>query len=99
MENSYSSFHQVVSQGGGHGLLAHYYGNSLIRALEQVYPEYHWQPWKFSKAPQRFWKDNRNEIEYFHWITQKLNISKLEDWYEISVKQVFCVGGTIYSSI
>ncbi len=39
---------QQVIQCGGGGLLNHYNG-SLVQALQMVYPEYEWIPWKSSR--------------------------------------------------
>src|SRR3989338_8200980 len=39
-------------------LLNHYYNGSLIKLLQDTYPNYEWLPWKFeSKVNQGFWKD------------------------------------------
>lgn len=42
---------------GGNGLL-HVYGRSLLKVLKLVFPDYHWLPWKFKKAPQRYETEN-----------------------------------------
>ena len=42
------SIKQILDLPGGHAVMKKY-ANSLIYALQRVYPEYNWQPWK-SKA-------------------------------------------------
>ncbi len=61
-------------------LVHHYYGNSLILALQSVYPEYQWQPWKFNKVPSGWWEDESNAIQYIEWLTDQIDdIDQLRD--------------------
>ena len=63
-----------------------YYKNSHINLIKSVYPDYKWLPWKFNHVPRGYWKDENNIKEYMNWLSQKLNIKTMEDWYKISQK-------------
>ena len=63
------------------------YHNGSIRALiTDTYPEYPWLPWKFEQAPKAFWNDINNIKNYVYWLSNQLNIKKMEDWYKVTHK-------------
>ena len=63
-----------------------YYKNSHINLIKSVYPDYKWLPWKFNHVPRGYWKDENNIKEYMNWLSQKLNIKSMEDWYNVTQK-------------
>jgi hypothetical protein len=60
--------------------------NSVVKVLEQVFPEYKWLPWKFknSHVTPGFWDIPSNQKQFVDWLAEKLNIKQFEDWYRIS---------------
>jgi hypothetical protein len=62
--------------------------NSVSSALVAVYPEHHWQRWKFDKAPQGFWKSQAQSsdvaaaMEFLEDAAKQLKLSSLEDWFD-----------------
>jgi len=46
------------------GLLKNYDG-SLIKALQSIYSEHRWRPWKFLSVSHGFWNDRRNQRLFF----------------------------------
>jgi hypothetical protein len=48
-------------------------------ALETVYGEYQWIPYKFTLG-HGYWTDISNQKEYFEYVAQKFNIQQPEDW-------------------
>jgi hypothetical protein len=50
-----------------------------------VYSEFKWNPWKFTTANKHFWDDERNVVNYLKEIAAELNITKLNDWYEVFI--------------
>ena len=64
-----------------------YYNNSYINLITSFYPNYQWLPWKFSQIPKGFWNDENNVKNYMNWLSEKLNIKTMEDWYKVT-KQV-----------
>jgi len=94
---------QVLELPGGHSLLKHKFGSSLLTALSDAFPEHKWVPWRFSKSPAGLWKlqltsvmtasalDNRRA--FFKWLGEKLGVKRLEDWYHISFDEIVQNGG------
>jgi len=82
---------------GGSGLLD-YYGNSLRRALSDIYPEHNWLEWGFSKTT-NFYGEIENVKRYVFWLEKQFNISKLDDWYNVSTHRIRHFGGSHVLSI
>jgi len=57
---------------------------TLISVLREYMPNYNWLPWKFNVAPMGYWKDEENQLEYLEWLSGKIGIEKLEDWFKIN---------------
>ena len=36
------------------------------------------------KVPNGYWKVKENQLQYMNWLSQKLNIKTMEDWYNVS---------------
>jgi hypothetical protein len=68
---------------GGKGLLKHYNG-SHIRALQNIYKELEWFSWHFQSVGKKFWNQEKNVLAYMTWVSSKLGITQLDDWYSIS---------------
>ncbi len=83
----------VLKDKKAQSLLIKYYQSSLYKALESIYPHYHWKPWYFSRVPQGFWKDKLNQEEYLQWLANELNIRKRSDWENIKLTDVHNNGG------
>jgi len=60
----------------------------LSHALEILFPEYSWQPWRFSKTPQGFWANDTNVRKYLIWLAEELRLSTMNDWNQVSHAQV-----------
>jgi hypothetical protein len=73
-----------VIHGSGGSLLNHYYNNSLYNALQQLYPEHMWLPWRFDKAPKGLWADVNNQRKFFDNLAITMKINNMEDWYNVS---------------
>src|SRR4051794_14645227 len=76
------SIHDLLPYGAG-GLIQWRYQNSLTRALEAVYPEYEWHPWRFQHAPLHFWSDTHNHRWFFDWLGAHLEFEQRSDWYRL----------------
>ena len=77
---------KVVERGGGDILKL--YGNSLLKALQNIFPDHHWKLWRFDQVSKELWEDVKNHREYFDWVGKELGVQKLEDWYQIQTKQL-----------
>jgi len=60
------------------------FGGSAILFLEYFFPDYDWIPWKFYRVGNNFWDKQQNIDRYIEWLSKKLNIKKMEDWYDIT---------------
>ncbi len=53
-----------ITKHGGAGLLQYYYGGSLIKALQTVYPEHSWKHWRFTKPHNVATGSNFSKVQY-----------------------------------
>ncbi|MFA9480132.1 hypothetical protein ACERK3_17815 [Phycisphaerales bacterium AB-hyl4] len=68
---------------GGTGLLAIYYRNSPMAALEEYKPRIRWRHWNFRATPQGYWHDPENRKRYMRWLGKQLGYRKPEHWYQL----------------
>ena len=54
--------------------------------LAHLYPEQQWLPWKFSTVHKSLWEDKDMVNKYINWLSQKLNIKLMDDWYRVSLQ-------------
>ena len=92
MDDWYNVTEEDIHKHGGGGLLNDYYNNSPSKALQSVYPEHNWMPWKFGQAPKGFREkllhDPEEKKKLLHWLSDKLSIRELDDWYRVSLNQI-----------
>ena len=77
-----------IRENGGHGLL-HFYNGSLFRALKTIYPNNEWN--EHNKRGNN--RELAQQRKILNEISIKLNIKKIEDWYEISTNEIIENGG------
>ena len=72
-------------------ILGTYYSGSITKALQRIYVEHNWKIWRFENhtAPKGFWENITNQKELFDYIAFKLEIKRMEDWYNISSSQAY----------
>lgn len=70
-----------------------YYGNSLAKALPNVYPEHDWHVWRFHRSPRGFWKDPENIKDFCDAASVQLNITSHEQWYKVHGLELAKLGG------
>jgi hypothetical protein len=81
-----------VRKMGGDKLLDIYEG-SFGKAVSSIYPEHTWQIWQFAVS-KSFWDNVDNVKSFMDWLSKELQISSLEDWYDIPVTQISNMGGS-----
>ena len=91
MDDWYKITQRDIRDRGGSRLLNHYYGNSPSKLLLDIYPDHQWKVWRFQKVPRGYW--NRLEsikdwVEFMDWLSTKLEIRYLSDWYRVSLEQI-----------
>eukprot|EP01114_Cavostelium_apophysatum_P019814 TRINITY_DN6476_c0_g1_i1.p1 TRINITY_DN6476_c0_g1~~TRINITY_DN6476_c0_g1_i1.p1 ORF type:complete len:606 (-),score=129.46 TRINITY_DN6476_c0_g1_i1:43-1860(-) len=82
-----------VQTNGGLRMLNYYYGGSIIKALEAVYPEHPWRIWKFIEAPKRIWDERKLQRAFFDELYQQLKLKSWQDWYKVSRRTIEENGG------
>jgi hypothetical protein len=75
--------HSDIYERGGTGLMAQYNG-SHVRALTTIYPEFNWQPWRFTQSPKSNLQSVQSHREFFDHMAKKLNLKHMDDWYNIT---------------
>jgi len=98
VEGWYTVTHHIVSSNGGAGLLKDYYGNSLLKALKDIYPETGFAPNLFSTPPNFTFENEeviRSEIRR---LEKELKFSSKQDWYRVSVKQLKALGANFLTT-
>jgi hypothetical protein len=61
-----------------------------LEALQAVYPDY---VRTSTVKPQGYWKDIRNQKEFFDQLARKWNIQNQKDWNKVTNKMVIEEGG------
>jgi hypothetical protein len=74
----------VMNYGSG---LMDRYNNSLYDLLCNVFPEINWKPWKFHQVSRGFWNDRENCYEYLKWLSDRLCIQNVDEWYQVSISK------------
>jgi hypothetical protein len=92
-EDWYNISLESVRDLGGQKLLALFYQDSMLNALVDLYPQYEWEPWRFSKVPSNFWQDIENQKLFWISLGKKKGFSKMESWYAITPDDVLKHGG------
>ena len=85
MQFKYNNIIKDILQNCGRTILLRN-DESHVKLITNVYSNYNWLPWKFNQAPKGYWNDENNVKQYMNWLSDKLNIKKMEDWYNISQK-------------
>eukprot|EP01114_Cavostelium_apophysatum_P023792 TRINITY_DN9076_c0_g1_i1.p1 TRINITY_DN9076_c0_g1~~TRINITY_DN9076_c0_g1_i1.p1 ORF type:complete len:404 (-),score=59.76 TRINITY_DN9076_c0_g1_i1:239-1450(-) len=96
-EDWYKAKIEDVLEHGGSALMKAY-GNSYSRAIMTVYPEYPWTLWRFRRAPRNFWQNHDNGRRFLDWAFEQLGLREMDDWYQITLKQLNEIGGESFTS-
>ena len=89
MEDWYKITAKDIYSNYGRGLVNNYYNDSPIQFLKSVFPEESWLPWKFPRTSRSTWKDKQIRKDYAIWLGKELNYKNMEDWYKITVKDIY----------
>jgi hypothetical protein len=60
------------------------YDGSCWQLLSEVYPEYDWLPWKFSRAPRNIWREHKYRRMFLDWAGKQLGVKEYDDWLSVS---------------
>lgn len=92
MDDWYGLTQRDISVNGGAGILKDF-GESIPRALQCVFPDHRWLPWRFKKVPNGFWQDATNRKDFVEWLGKELKFERMEDWYSVTLEQIRRFGG------
>jgi hypothetical protein len=88
----YSITEKKIKKHGGTGLL-YEFENSVLKSLEDAYPDFEWQPWRFGRASVGYWNDMKNQRKFMDWIADQLEFKDMNEWYSISEEKISEMGG------
>lgn len=72
------------------------YRRSLSLALEDVYSNHNWRPWRFTEGGtnrKRLWKDPKMRLEFLESVRNDLGYESLEGFYKLTPQTVRALGG------
>jgi len=92
LEGWYNVTKRNIVENGGEGLLKYYYDDSPSKAVLSIYSQHNWMLWRFHLPPRGYWRslstDKLEMNRLFDWLSEKLAIKSLDDWYRISLDQL-----------
>jgi hypothetical protein len=95
LDDFYNTTVDDVKSHGGAALLHTCYGNSLHRAVQDVYIHYKWLPWKFSQnVKEGFWDSIDNQRSFLDWLGNEAGFKAMSDWLKITGKYIIKMGGS-----
>jgi hypothetical protein len=96
-EDWYNVSSTMVMRKHGAGFFMNYYGKCLYKALRTTFPECTWHPWLFDRVPDGYWKQTDHLETYMEWLSEKLHITTLSDWNDVSNEQLNKYGASSLS--
>jgi G:T-mismatch repair DNA endonuclease (very short patch repair protein) len=81
----YALNQSIIHEHYGAGVLTNYFRGSMMDLLSCLFPEYNWQFWKFTKAPQSVWCYVTNILKF---LKEELYIEKAEDLYKFNISDM-----------
>jgi hypothetical protein len=54
----------------------------MPKVFRAAFPDYQWHEWLFNYT-YNFWDNPSGAMKYLQWVSEKLEIDKLDDWYNI----------------
>lgn len=93
MDDWYNVTKEDIHKHGGVGLLNQYYNSSSSKALQAIYPEHNWIPWRFGYTPHGFWETKDNHRRFFDWLGKQLGYREMDDWYNVTLEDIYNHGG------
>jgi very-short-patch-repair endonuclease len=82
----YNLTNEMISSNHGSGLM-NQYNRSVVALLNDVLEppdgDKEWYPWCFKQVSLYTWDDFKNHKNYADWLYNKLNFTKMEDWYKV----------------
>lgn len=91
-EDWYNVTFQKIQQHGGSTILSKYEESPSL-LLQSVYPEHHWNLFKFKTVPRNFWDEQKNQIDFLDDLGKTLGLKDMNGWYSVTKKEIQDNGG------
>ena len=84
----------MVENGGGS--LLKRYQRSLSKLLAALYPDFTWDPLRFSRPPRNHWNSIENQREFLLGLAKQWGMKEgdMEAWYKVSYRSLLDNGGS-----
>eukprot|EP00026_Physarum_polycephalum_P002945 Phypoly_transcript_02954.p1 GENE.Phypoly_transcript_02954~~Phypoly_transcript_02954.p1 ORF type:complete len:796 (+),score=103.49 Phypoly_transcript_02954:213-2600(+) len=73
--------------------LAQKYKNRASSVVMDIFHSHEWEPWLFQQLPPDFWDSREILLRFMHNLGDKLGYKTMEDWYQITSKDIRENGG------
>lgn len=82
----------LVEAEGGISMLS-YFNGSLYQAIADAFPEYQWEPWRFSCTPKHLLSklSSSDLVKFVQFVEEKLRITSGDQWTRVSWAQLKAV--------
>jgi hypothetical protein len=72
-----------VNNFGASGLLTTHYNSSLFLALQSIYPEFKWLPWRNQKGPANTWNNKETQRDFIERVGEQRQVWNCSEWLQI----------------
>ena len=62
------------------------YNSSPFVLLKSAYPDFNWEPWRFTKSVANWHSDTKLMKKFMESAGQQLGVKEMADWYKITQK-------------
>jgi hypothetical protein len=95
LDDFYNISAQDIKEYASSALLDNCYNRSLITALETVYSNHSWLPWRFAQnvAP-GYWENDETHRKFLEWLGIQIGFKSMDDWYNVTQKHIRANGGS-----
>ena len=85
----------LIMYKGGSYLLIKFFKGSPSQMITKLMPHLSWDYSKFSQVPQSHWDSKENHTKFIEDLSKKLGIKEMEDWYQVTYKDIKSAGMSI----
>ncbi len=68
-------------------------GYSPLTLLREHLPDHDWQPWRFGRAPNGYWRNRHNRHRFMAWLGDTFDFNHRDDWRNLSREDIRDAGG------
>lgn len=68
-------------------------GYTPLRLLREHLPEHEWNPWRFERVPNGYWRSRANRRRFIAWLGGHLRVNRFDGWSGLSRHEIRAAGG------